>query len=118
MWNDCKLDGDELAAKASALLVNMPYAFGGMASARICFATLVETQQVYLDPPHSIELNMGPGKPREYQTITEWRATVSARVRTYPNACLPHIGKVGRGSGPDPVTATLRAIVASFGSAA
>lgn len=118
MWDKCNLEGDGLAAKASSLLQDQDFAFDTFGGARQLFARVVETQQIYIDPPHSIERNMGHGKPREYERISQWRATVSARVRTYPNANLPHLGNVGRGSGDDPVTAALRAIVNSFGPGA
>jgi hypothetical protein len=82
---------------------------------------LLHNHQVFLEPPHDVHRsNIGPnGKPRgTWETYESWHATVSARVRTYPN---PNVsdpqnwpGCVGRGEGRTPHVAICRAVVASY----
>lgn len=78
---------------------------------------LIESNQVFIDPPHDVHRsNMDPktGTPKGvWQSYENWHATVSARVRTLPPKLGWGPGGVGRGEGPDCLTAVLRAIVRS-----
>lgn len=123
LFDTCKLEGRELDREvwrlmgAAELFRDSPppyssnWNFGG---------PLLESNQVFIDPPHSVHVNFGYDPVRggcdgEYRSFPLWRATVSASVRTYPNKNFPHIGNVGRGSGESLLVAAMRAIVDSFG---
>ncbi len=102
LWTRCMLEGEALEDAVIRLLGKLPF-----------FEDLVLTQQIAIQPPHTIHRN-----PGGWERIEEWRATVSADVRTFPSPHPSSIGTwgwVGRGCGPDPVTACHRAVVASFG---
>lgn len=78
---------------------------------------LIQSNQVFIDPPHEVHCsNIDPktGAPKGvWQSYESWHATVSARVRTLPAKFDWAPGGVGRGEGPDCITAVLRAIVRS-----
>ena len=78
---------------------------------------LIESNQVYLEPPHDVHrafLNEKTGKISGiWQTYESWHATVSARVRTLPPKHEGFPGLVGRGEGETALVAACRAIVAS-----
>lgn len=101
LWTRCMLEGEALEDAVVRLLGSLPF-----------FEDLVTGQQIAIQPPHTVHRN-----PGGWARVEEWRATVSADVRTFPS---PHPAPfnnrwVGRGCGPDPVTACYRAVVASFG---
>lgn len=111
LWRKCLLSGTELDT-AVARLLQMPdgaystdWAIGG---------PLIDSQQIFLDPPTQVHLH-GQG----WVYFPYWKATVSSVVRTYRIDPDPlNKGAVGRGMGQDPLIATMRAIVASFGPGA
>ncbi|WP_447639530.1 hypothetical protein [Pandoraea norimbergensis] len=114
MWNKCALEGEELDRRVGELLNSgdLPYstswAIGG---------PLIESNEVFLEAPSRVHINGGPNNG--WHDLPFWRATVSSRVRTYPNpnsALYP--GCVGRGMGETPLIAAMRAIVMSFGEGA
>jgi len=75
---------------------------------------LIERDQIFLDPPHDTHAHGGPNAG--WHRTHGWSATVSARTRRYPNHADPALpGCVGRGAGPTPLIAAMRAFVASFG---
>lgn len=78
----------------------------------------IEQHQVFLDAPHDVHRayrSRGGSIKGTWATIPDWEATVSARVRTYPNPTDPsYPGCVGRGHGETPPLAICRAVVASF----
>jgi len=78
---------------------------------------LIESNQVFLDPPHDMHranYEEKTGKVKGcWETYESWHATVSARVRTLPPKIEGFPGRVGRGEGETPLIASCRAIVAS-----
>lgn len=78
---------------------------------------IIERDQIFLSPPRDVHmLNLkADGTPRGiWQSYENWQATVSARTRTIPNPNAPHRPRiVGRGEGPTPLIAAMRAKVAS-----
>lgn len=108
LWSNCMLEGEALEAELFRVL-------DVLALDELGLWRLIESNQVFLDAPSEQHLNFGGKRPNETVFVDEWRATVSARVRTYPNRSRPAIGNVGRGRGPTPLISVMRAIVASFG---
>lgn len=111
MWTRCMLDGAELDAAVARLLCIPVHAFstdwahGG---------PLIESNQIFIDPPRDVHINGGPNSG--WTRFHQWTATVSSRTRTFPNPFSPVLPEwVGRGTGPTPLVAAMRAIVASFG---
>lgn len=78
---------------------------------------LIESNQVFLDPPHDMHranYDEKTGKVKGcWETYESWHATVSARVRTLPSKIEGFPGRVGRGEGDTALIASCRAIVAS-----
>lgn len=78
---------------------------------------LIESNQVFLDPPHDMHranYDEKTGKVKGcWETYESWHATVSARVRTLPPKIEGFPGRVGRGEGETALIAACRAIVAS-----
>lgn len=126
LYGNVELEGNELDEAIERLLKlkkngvpTAPYStdwsFGG---------PLIEQNQIFLDAPHQTHLNYGPGKDGhtrgEWVQEHRWTATVSASVRTKPNPNFEpddrfnHLTFVGRGAGPTPLIACMRAIVDSF----
>jgi hypothetical protein len=82
---------------------------------------LIESHQIFLDAPHETHLNFGPAKGGKWVKEPRWTATVSAAVRTKPNPNFSPDnilangrGVVGRGAGPTPLIASMRAVVDSY----
>lgn len=73
---------------------------------------IIEENEIFLDPPHDSHVTGGPNQG--WHRSNYWSATVSSRVRTYPHPNREP-GVVGRGIGPTPLIAAMRAFVASFG---
>lgn len=110
MWERCKLDGFELDAKVSKL-EGVPYkAFSLDWSVA---GTIIERDHIFLYPPTG-EHHVGGDSPG-WNVFVCWRATVSARTRERPNPSGSKIAPmtVGRGSGPTPLIAAMRAYVDS-----
>lgn len=78
---------------------------------------LIESNQVFLDPPHDMRranYDEKTGKVKGcWETYESWHATVSARVRTLPPKIEGFPGRVGRGEGETALIAACRAIVTS-----
>jgi len=81
---------------------------------------IIEEDQIYLEPPHDVHAsNFRPDGTLKGVWITyeAWHATVSARTRTWsqgPDDAANMVGgRVGRGEGPTPLIAAMRAKVAS-----
>lgn len=78
---------------------------------------LIESNQVFLDPPHDMHranYDEKTGKVKGcWETYESWHATVSSRVRTLPPKIEGFPGRVGRGEGETALIAACRAIVAS-----
>jgi hypothetical protein len=79
---------------------------------------IVHRDEIFLQPP-SDEHHHGGSTPG-WNRYDYWRATVSARTRVWfkpedklPGALLGERGRVGRGAGPTPLIAAMRAKVAS-----
>lgn len=70
---------------------------------------LIEKEQIYLVPPHSMHVCGGPTPG--WHTIRVWRATVSNRIEE--RGTLNERKIFGRGSGPTSLIAAMRAIVDS-----
>ena len=122
LFGNIKLEGDALNHAIGLLLgqdQHVPYctdwSYGG---------PLIEANQIFLDAPHEKHLNFGPGPDGvtrgDWVVEQRWTATVSAKVRTKPNPNmepgdpLSHLTVVGRGAGPTPLIACMRAIVDSY----
>ena len=81
---------------------------------------IIEREQIFIEPPHDVHaLNLdAEGNPKGVWTSFEtWHATVSARTRRWnkgPNDPATLVGgRVGRGEGPTPLIAAMRAYVES-----
>lgn len=78
---------------------------------------LIESNQVFLDPPHDMHranYDEKTGKVKGcWETYESWHATVSSRVRTLPPKIEGFPGRVGRGEGETALIAACRAIVTS-----
>lgn len=109
MWTDCMLEGEALYEKARALALEVPGPSPRSIYRREFVAWLIETQQIFLDPPH--EVHRHGGSNAGWSRVNCWSATVSARTRTFKNEFGADC--VGRGIGADLQTAVLRAFVAS-----
>ena len=113
MWHDCMLKGDALddAVTWKAREVGA-CSFGESLrpTRRPADAMrLIETQQIFVQPPREVHRCGGPNAG--WEVITHWSATVSARTRTFKNA--HGYDCVGRGIGPTAAIAAARAFVAS-----
>lgn len=112
MWERCQLEGRQLDLAVKIVLglystqqYSTDWEVGG---------PLIESNQISLDPPFVAHMNYGNGRG-EWVKQNMWTATVSAAVRTKPNPNDPSLPRVvGRGSGPTPLIAAMRAIVDSF----
>jgi hypothetical protein len=81
---------------------------------------IIERDQIFISPPHDVHRSNldANGKPKGvWQSYENWQATVSARTRTFSNGpddpAMLVGGRVGRGEGPTPLIAAMRAKVAS-----
>lgn len=81
---------------------------------------IIERDQIFLDAPHTVHRdNYNPDGTLKgvWETYESWHATVSARTRTWSTGpddpALIAGGRVGRGEGPTPLIAAMRAKVAS-----
>jgi Protein of unknown function (DUF2591) len=82
---------------------------------------IIFEDQIYLEPPHTVHranYDEKSGRVKGvWETYESWHATVSSRTRTYPNPNFeqPELfpGCVGRGEGPHPLIAAMRAKVCS-----
>jgi len=114
LFERCKLEGRELDAKVSEL-EGFSVGIASVASYSTDWqhgGPILERDQIFLKPPHEAHVCGGPnaGWHQEYF----WTATVSSRTRTRPNpndSELPPT--VGRGAGPTPLIAAMRAYVDS-----
>ena len=116
LYENCMLEGDALNARVANLL---GYPLANFCSDWHDGGPLIETNQIFLDPPHEAHVNYGPGSDGVCRGAwikeNRWTATVSAAVRTKPNPNDPQLPRVvGRGSGPTALIAAMRAIVDSF----
>jgi hypothetical protein len=116
MWQHVTLAGEALDAEVARVL-NIPA--GAYSTDWAVGGPLVDTNQVFIDPPHETHVHGGP--QAGWHRHDYWSATVSARVRTYRPTTdrfasgLAGRGHVGRGVGATALQAAMRAIVASFG---
>lgn len=110
LFDRCKLQGLALNSKLSQLLGT---AYNNYCEDWSAGGPLIESNQIFLQPPHETHRYFGPGKGGDWLQDLEWTATVSAAVRIYPYT--PDHGNVGRGRGPTALIASMRAIVDSFG---
>jgi hypothetical protein len=127
LWTRCTLEGAALDHRVGQLLgLDVQIAENGRCVKRIDYAPqwsgqwapyepsarwvqggpLIESNQIFLDPPHEVHSN-----PGGWSRFNVWTATVSTRVRMNPY----HPGGPGRGCGDTPLIAAMRAIVDSFG---
>lgn len=113
MWTDCMLDGADLDAEVTKWAREVGLVGFGVSlrpTQRPEHAMLlVESQQIFLSPPHDVRRCGGPNAG--WEDVTHWEATVSARTRTFNNA--HGYDCVGRGIGPTAAIAAARAFVAS-----
>lgn len=114
MWTDCMLEGEALDEATTQCARNVALSGIGVHAFRPAtnpahFLQLIESQQVFLQPPRDIHRCGGPNAG--WEDITHWSATVSARTRTFKNAY--GYDCVGRGIGPTAAIAAARAFVAS-----
>lgn len=131
IWTRCMLDGEELdkaVALAEGWELQRPslgprggWRKGQNTDMLLSYSTdwnligpIIFRDQIFLDPPHDVHVHGGPSAG--WWRYNGWTATVSARIRTYPN---PYDSKppgcVGRGCGNDPMVAACRAYLASKG---
>ncbi|MGI4815885.1 MAG: hypothetical protein ACRYG5_10010 [Janthinobacterium lividum] len=117
-WNNCMLDGYELDEAVNRLDAALPNRIVGLDRPSCLWqegGPIIERDQIFLEAPTMKHFNYGDGKG-EWRDFPLWRATVSARTRTYPNPNGPDFPDcIGRGEGPTPLIAAMRAFVASFG---
>ena len=118
MWHDCMLDGEALDEATTQCARNLALPGIGIYPFRPAtnpahFLQLIESQQIFLSPPHEREVSatQGSGWKRRIERHEFWSATVSARTRTFKNA--HGYDCVGRGIGPTAAIAAARAFVAS-----
>lgn len=114
MWTDCMLDGEALDEATTQCARNLALPGIGIYPFRPAtnpahFLQLIESQQIFLQPPREVHRCGGPNAGWEF--ITHWSATVSANVRQFKNE-FGHL-TVGRGIGPTAAIAAARAFVAS-----
>jgi hypothetical protein len=123
LWTRCNLEGDALNKRVCELLgrergdtITYPDYCGSWQLG----GPVIESNAIFLDPPHNMHVSYVKGGG-QWVRFNHWTATVSSRTRTYPNPNFsdPESQKqfscVGRGSGPTPLLAAMRAFVDSFG---
>lgn len=113
MWTNCMLEDADLDAEVTKWAREVGLVDFGVSlrpTQRPEHAMqLIESQQIFLSPPHDVHRSGGPNAG--WEDYPHWQATVSARTRTFkkPNGS----DCVGRGIGPTAAIAAARAFVAS-----
>lgn len=112
LFSACMLEGEALDRRVAELNGGAAAAYSTDWNAA---GAIIFRDEIAITPPHDKHVSGGPNAG--WWRYTQWTAVVSSRTRTRPNpnggAIAPTM--VGRGMGPTPLIAAMRAFVDSHG---